>query len=66
MLGVKRNEGPALSFMGFRDKDLDALKEISNTAIKVRCAPPLPPPGGWNLLRGLHLTSVWSDMAPSK
>ncbi|GAB4821853.1 hypothetical protein N2152v2_008899 [Parachlorella kessleri] len=34
MLGVKRNEGPALSFMGFRDKDLDALKEISNTAIK--------------------------------
>ncbi len=39
MLGVMRSEGPRLCFMGFRDKDLDALKEISNTAIKVRQSP---------------------------
>lgn len=36
MLGVKRGEGPALCFMGFRDKDLEGLKEITNTPIKVR------------------------------
>jgi hypothetical protein len=54
MLGVKRGEGPTLCFTGFRDKDLDALKEISNTAIKVRLL--------WNAKgsygRGVYLAMV--------
>ena len=37
MLGVRRGEGPALCFMGFRDKDLEPLRQLSAQAIKVRC-----------------------------
>ncbi|EFN54162.1 hypothetical protein CHLNCDRAFT_135578 [Chlorella variabilis] len=34
MLSVKRGEGPPISFMGFRDKDVEALRTITNRQIK--------------------------------
>jgi structure-specific recognition protein 1 len=34
MLSVKRGDGPALTFLGFRDKDVEALRSITNKPIK--------------------------------
>lgn len=34
MLSVARTEGPALSFLGFKDKDVQALREATSKAIK--------------------------------
>jgi len=33
VLSVKRSEGPALTFLGFRDKDVEALRSLTNLPI---------------------------------
>lgn len=33
VLNVKRSEGPALTFLGFRDKDVEALRSLTNLPI---------------------------------
>lgn len=34
VLHVKRSEGPPLSFLGFRDKDVEALRSLTGRQIK--------------------------------